>query len=55
VHEKFAVQLRDDACGILAAVLQQQQGVINQLIDRCAADNADNSTHTFNPFKNRTA
>ena len=51
VHEKLAVQLRDDARRVLTPVLQKQQGVINQLIDRSAADNADNSTHTFNPFK----
>ena len=45
VHEKLAFLLRDDARGILTAVLQQQQGVINQLIDRCVADNTDYSAH----------
>jgi hypothetical protein len=29
----------------LAAMLKQQQRVINQLIDRCVADNAYDSTH----------
>jgi hypothetical protein len=28
-------------------VLQQQQGVINQLIDRCLADNANYSAHSL--------
>jgi hypothetical protein len=47
VHEKLAIELRDNARGILSSVLQQEQSVINQLIDRGAADNADNSTHTL--------
>ena len=45
VHEKFIVLLRHDACGILPPVLQQQQGIVNELVHRCVADNADNSTH----------
>jgi hypothetical protein len=29
----------------LATVLQEQQGVINQLVHRCVACNADDATH----------
>ena len=46
VHEELAFLLRDDTRCILAAVLQQQQGVINQLIDWCMADNANYSAHS---------
>ena len=49
VHEELALLLGDDAGRILAAVLQQQQGVIEQLIDRCRAGNAYDSTHTTSP------
>ena len=45
VHEELALLLGDDTRGILATVLQQQQRVINQLVHRCVADNADDSTH----------
>jgi hypothetical protein len=45
VHEELAVLLRDDAGRVLAAVLQQQQGVVDQLVDGRVADNADDSTH----------
>ena len=45
VHEELTVELRDDARGILSPVLQQQQGVINQLVHRCVACNADDATH----------
>jgi hypothetical protein len=38
VHEELALLLRHDAGSILAAMLQQQQGVIDQLIDRRIAD-----------------
>jgi hypothetical protein len=50
VHEELAIQLRDDARSVLAPVLQQQQGVVDQLIDRRVADNADDSTHSSIPF-----
>jgi hypothetical protein len=36
---------RDDARGILSAVLQQQQGVVEHLVDRRVRDDADDSTH----------
>ena len=45
VHEELALLLRHNAGGVLAAVLQQKQRVIDKLINRCAADNADDSTH----------
>jgi len=35
------------ARGILPAMLQEQERVIDQLIHRCATDNANNSTHSF--------
>ena len=47
VHKELALLLGDDARSILAAVLQEQQGVINELVHRCVADNADDSTHGF--------
>jgi hypothetical protein len=49
VHEELALLLRDDASGVLAAVLQQQQGVVDQLVDGCVADNADDSAHGGDP------
>ena len=36
---------RDDARGILAAVLQQQQSVVEHLIDRRLRNDAYDSTH----------
>jgi hypothetical protein len=45
VHEKLAIELRDNACRILATVLQQQKSVVYQLVDWGAADHADDSTH----------
>ena len=45
VHEKLVFLLRHDARCILAAVLQQQQSVINELVDWSVADNAYDSTH----------
>ena len=47
VHEKLALLLGHDAGRILAPVLQQQQGVIDQLVDRGVANNTNNSTHRF--------
>jgi ribosomal protein S17 len=43
--------LRDDARRVLAAVLQQQKTVINQLIDRRVTDNTNYSAHD-EPFIN---
>jgi hypothetical protein len=47
VHEELALLLRHDAGCVLAAMLQQQQGVIDQLVDWGVADNADDSAHAF--------
>ena len=47
VHEELALLLGHDAGRVLAPVLQQQQGVIDQLINRGVADNTNNSTHKF--------
>ncbi|MCY1166698.1 hypothetical protein D9M73_66470 [compost metagenome] len=47
VHVKLAPELRDDARRVLATVLQQQQAVIDQLVNGCLANNADDSTHKF--------
>jgi hypothetical protein len=33
----------DDACGVLAAVLQQQQPVIEELVDRRSGDDPEDS------------
>ena len=35
----------DDARGVLPAVLQQQQAVVEQLVDRRVRDDADDSAH----------
>ncbi len=45
VHVDLAALQRDDARRILAAMLQQQQRVIDQLVDRALADDADDSAH----------
>jgi hypothetical protein len=45
MHEELAFLLRDDSRRVLAAMLQQQQGVVDQLVDWGVADNADDSTH----------
>ena len=47
VHKELAFLLGHDARSILAAVLQKQQGVIDELVNRCVADNADDSTHGY--------
>ena len=48
VHEEFFFLLGDDPRSILAPVLQKQQGVIDQLVHGCVADNADDSAHLCN-------
>jgi len=45
VHVELAPLLRDDARRILAAVLQQQQAVIDELVDGGFADDADYPAH----------
>ncbi len=44
-HAQFALVRRHDAGGILAAVLQFSQCVVDALIDRAGAHNADDATH----------
>ncbi len=44
-HEQLAVLGRHDAGGILAAVLQHRQRVIDALIDCAGADDSDDSAH----------
>ena len=51
VHEKLAVQLRGNTSRVLATVLQEQQSVINQLVDRGGANNADYSAHKIPNIK----
>ena len=45
VHEKLLLKLRDDARRVLPTVLQQQQGVVNELIHRCLTDHTHNDAH----------
>ena len=45
VHEALGALHRDDAGGILAAVLQQQQRVVDQLVDGRLRDDADDAAH----------
>ena len=47
VHEELAVLLGHDSGGVLPPMLQEQQGVINQLIDGRVTDKANDSTHSF--------
>ena len=45
VHEKLLLKLRDNARRVLPTVLQQQQGVVNELIHRCLTDHTHNAAH----------
>ncbi len=45
VHVKLALLLGHDAGRVLAAVLQQQQRIVEQLIDRGLGNDADDSAH----------
>ena len=46
VHVEFAAFGGDDPGGVLPAVLQHQQPVVQQLVDGRLGDDADDSTHT---------
>jgi hypothetical protein len=48
-HEKLAALRRHDARGVLAAVLQHCQRVIDPLIDRAYPDHSDDSAHEGPP------
>jgi hypothetical protein len=50
VHEALGALHRDDARGVLATVLQQQQSVIDQLVDRLFGDHADDAAHGEDPI-----
>ena len=45
VHEAARALHRDDARGVLPAVLQQQQRVVDQLVDGRLGDDADDAAH----------
>ena len=45
VHEALGALHGDDAGSVLAAVLQQQQRVIDELVDRRGGDRADDAAH----------
>ena len=51
VHKELAIHVRHDTGCILTAMLQQQQSVIDQLVNRSFADNANDSTHVSIPFR----
>ena len=53
VHEKLAIHLCGDAGGILAAMLQQQQGIVEQLVHMAFLYHGDDSTHACQSFKKR--
>src|SRR5262249_15346292 len=48
-HGQLAVAGGGDAGGVLTAVLQHRQGVIEALIDGAAADDADDAAHSPTP------
>ena len=48
VHVEGRALGGDDAGGILAAMLQHQQPVIEQLVDRVLRDDTENSAHNVN-------
>ena len=48
VHEALRALHRDDAGRVLPAMLQQQQRVVDQLVDRDLSDDADNAAHGLN-------
>ncbi|MNQ92744.1 hypothetical protein D3C85_1081780 [compost metagenome] len=51
VHVEGAAVGRGDAGCILSAVLQQQQAVIDQLVDRAGGNHADDTAHAALPGK----
>src|SRR5271168_2919473 len=48
-HEQLAVLRGHDARGVLTAVLQHRQRIINALIDRAHPDHSDDSAHQEPP------
>ncbi|GAB2874228.1 hypothetical protein GCM10027277_49330 [Pseudoduganella ginsengisoli] len=49
VHGENAVIVCGDACRLLAAVLQQEQCIVENLISRGVRKHADNATHGRTP------
>ena len=49
VHVKHRTLAGHDAGSLLTAVLQQQQAVIQELVNRRMRNSADDSTHSFYP------
>ena len=47
--EQFAIADGGDARGILAAVLQHGQRVVDALVDRAGSDDADDAAHAWIP------
>src|SRR6185503_6964860 len=52
-YVQFAFAGGGDAGGVLSAVLQNGQRVIDSLIDRAGSDDADDSTHVGPPLSVR--
>ena len=48
-HEQLAVLRGHDARGILAAMLQHRQRIVDALIDRARSDHSDDSAHERSP------
>jgi len=46
---EFAIVVRGDPGGILAAVLQNQQGTVNVVPDTRSRNHADNAAHDVSP------
>ena len=54
VHGEDAVVACGDACGLLAAVLQQEQRIVDGLISRGVRQHAGDATHGRTPGMLRT-
>ena len=52
-HEQLAVGDRGDARGVLAAMLQHRQGVIDPLIDSAGSDDSGNAAHSVQVLRLR--
>jgi hypothetical protein len=44
-HEQTVAVAGDDTCGVLPAMLQDQQGVVERLVDGLLGDDADDAAH----------
>src|SRR5439155_25216951 len=50
VHVEDGALARDDAGRVLAPVLQQQQAIVQQLVDRRMRDRTDDAAHALSAF-----